>query len=45
MVGENGVVWKVVYREGGTKKLFETINAVQKRGKTRFFDLTTVQNI
>jgi len=43
--GRNNVVWKAIYREGGTKKLFSTINAVQKRGKNRFFDLTTVQNI
>jgi len=42
---ENGMVWKAVYRKRGTKKLFSTINAVPKRGKTRFFDLTTIQNI
>jgi len=44
-VGEDGVrnggVWKVIYREGGSKNGWEVINAVKKRGKTRFFDLTT----
>jgi len=44
-VGEDGVrnsgLWKVIYREGGSKNGWETINADKKRGKTRFFDLTT----
>jgi len=44
-VGEDGVrnsgVWKVIYREGGSKNGWEVINAVKKRGKIRFFDLTT----
>ena len=30
-------VWKVIYREGGSKNGWEVINAVKKRGKTRFF--------
>ena len=37
----NGGVWKGIYREGWVKNGWETINAVKKRGKTRFFDLTT----
>ena len=37
----NGGVWKVIYREGGSKNGWEVINAVKKRGKIRFFDLTT----
>ena len=32
----NGGVWKVIYREGGSKNGWEVINAVKKRGKTRF---------
>jgi len=44
-VGEDGVrngrVWKAIYREGGSKNGWEVINAVKKRGKTRFLDLTT----
>jgi len=43
-VGEDGVrnggVWKAIYREGGSKNGWETINVVKKRGKTRFLDLT-----
>jgi len=41
-VGEDGVrnggIWKVIYKEGGSKNGWEVI---KKRGKTRFFDLTT----
>ena len=37
----NGGVWKGIYREGWVKNGWEAINAVKKRGKTRFVDLTT----
>jgi len=40
----NGEVLKHIYREGGSKR-FQGSNAVQKRVKTRFFDLTTIQNV
>jgi hypothetical protein len=40
----NGGDWKGMYREGWVKNGREGINAVKKRGKTRFFDLTTVKN-
>ena len=33
----NGGVWKGIYREGWVKNGWEAINAVKKRGKTRFF--------
>ena len=40
-VGEDGVknggVWKAIYRVGGSKNVWEVINVVKKRGKTRFF--------
>jgi len=43
--GEDGVrncgVWKAIYRECGSKNSWEVINAVKKRGKTRFLDLAT----
>ena len=41
----NGGVWKGIYREGWVKNGWEAINAVKKRGKTRFFDLTTDKNV
>ena len=41
----NGGVWKAIYREGWVKNGWEAINAVKKRGKTRFFDLTTDKNV
>ena len=37
----NGGVWKVIYRECGSKNGWDVINAVKKYGKTRFFDFTT----
>jgi len=41
----NGGVWKAIYRECGSKNGWEVINAIKKRGKTRFLDLTTDQNL
>jgi len=41
----NGGVWKAIYRECGPKIGWEVINAVKKRGKTCFLDLTTNQNL
>ena len=38
---EDGEVWKVIYREGGSKNSWEVVNAIKKHGKTRFFYLTT----
>jgi hypothetical protein len=45
MVWEMVGVWKAIYREGWVKTGWEAINAVKKRGKTRFFDLTTDKNV
>jgi len=41
----NGGVWKAIYRECGSKNGWEVINAVKKRDKTCFLDLTTDQNL
>jgi len=47
-MGENdmrsGVVWKAIYREGMVAWSVSTLNAVKKRVKTRFLDLTQDQN-
>jgi hypothetical protein len=39
----NGGVWKDIYRERWVKNGWEAINAVKKRGKTRFFLLDHCQ--
>jgi len=43
--GEDGVRNGGVWKECGSKNGWEVINAVKKRGKTRFLDLTTDQNL
>ena len=41
----NGGVWKAICKEGGSKNGWEVINAVKRRGKTRFLDLTIEKNV